>query len=292
MTKPSLSLALLFLLASPAAALEVILLGTGFPRPDPNRAGPSAAIVHGDRWFVVDAGRGATLRIAGTTLNYANLQGVFLTHLHSDHTAGLPDLFITSWQFGRKSVPLALYGPKGTKKLADGMLMFFEEDIRLRRDIQEKHPAAGARIRTREIGEGVILNERGLKITAFVVDHKPVEHALGYKFEAEGKSIVVSGDTRPNRNLIKFARGADVLVLEAYLPEHFDRVDTPAVAARLKSYHVSAEEAGAIAAESGVKTLVLTHLIPGKDEEIFRERASRKFKGRVEVGKDLMRVAP
>jgi ribonuclease Z len=91
------------LAAGGAGALDVILLGTGFPRPDPERAGPSTAVVAGDKWFVVDAGRGATMRIAGTDLKYENLQAVFLTHLHSDHTAGLPDLFNTSWQFGRKT---------------------------------------------------------------------------------------------------------------------------------------------------------------------------------------------
>src|SRR5687768_12756975 len=102
-------------------ALEVLLLGTGYPRPDVDHAGPSAAVVLGEKWFVVDAGRGTTMRIAGTELKYANLRGVFLTHLHSDHTAGLPDLFTTSWQFGRKRVPLELYGPKGTKRLANAM---------------------------------------------------------------------------------------------------------------------------------------------------------------------------
>jgi ribonuclease Z len=270
-------------------ALEVILLGTGYPRPDPAHAGPSAAVVFGEKWFVVDAGRGATMRIAGTELKYANLKGVFLTHLHSDHTAGLPDVFTTSWQFGRKSVPLELYGPKGTKRLADALLEFFAEDIHLRRDLLEKHPAAGATIRTHIVREGVVYDDGEVKVTAFAVDHKPVEYAFGYKFEAGGRTIVISGDTRPTENLVRYAKGADVLVLEAYLPEHFDKVDTPAVAARLKSYHTSAEEAGEIAARAGVKTLVLTHLIPANAEETFRERASRRFKGEILVGKDLLR---
>ncbi len=272
------------------ATIEVILLGTGYPRPDPNRAGPSTAIVVGDKWFVVDAGRGATMRIAGTDLKYANFQAVFLTHLHSDHTAGLPDLFDTSWQFGRKTRPLELYGPPGTKKLADAMLEFFAEDIHLRRDLLEKHPAAGATIKTHIVREGVVYDHDGVTVTAFVVDHKPVQYAFGYRFDAGSKSIVISGDTRPTPNLLKYAKGADVLVLEAYLPEWFDKVDTPEVAARLKSYHTSAEEAGAIAAAAGVKTLVLTHLIPGNEDETFRARAARKFGGTIVVGKDLLRV--
>lgn len=275
-----------------ASELTVILLGTGYPRPDPNRAGPSTAIVIGEKFFVVDAGRGTTMRIAGTDHKYANFQAVFLTHLHSDHTAGLPDLFNTSWQFGRKTRPLELYGPPGTKKLADAMLEFFAEDIHLRRDLLEKHPAAGATIRTHIVREGVVYENDGVKVTAFIVDHKPVQYAFGYRFDAGGKSIVISGDTRPTPNLLKYAKGADILVLEAYLPEWFDKVDTPEVAARLKSYHTSAEEAGAIAAAAGVKTLVLTHLIPGNDDETFRERAARKFKGKIVVGRDLVKIAP
>jgi ribonuclease Z len=273
------------------AILEVLLLGTGYPRPDPERAGPSTVIVAGDKWFVVDAGRGATMRIAATDLQYANLRAVFLTHLHSDHTAGLPDLFDTSWQFGRKSVPLELYGPPGTKKLAGAMLDFFAEDIHLRRDLLEKHPAAGATIRTHIVREGLVYDDGDVKITAFAVDHKPVRYTFGYRFESGGRTIVVSGDTRPTENLVRYAKGADVLVLEAYLPEHFDKVDTPEVAARLKSYHTSAEEAGELATRAGVRTLVLTHLIPGNADATFRERAARTFKGEIIVGKDLLRVS-
>jgi ribonuclease Z len=273
------------------AILEVLLLGTGFPRPDPQRAGPSTAVVIGGKWFVVDAGRGTTLRIAGTDLKYENMRGVFLTHLHSDHTAGLPDLFATSWQFGRKNVPLPLYGPPGTKRLAKAMLQFFAEDIHIRRDLMEKHPAAGATIATHIVREGVVYDDGEVKVTAFAVDHRPVRYAFGYRFDAGGHSIVVSGDTRPTDNLVKFAKGADVLVLEAYLPEHFDRVQTPEMAARLKSYHTSAEEAGQLAARAGVRKLVLTHLIPTDGGETFRERAARAFKGEIVVGRDLVKVS-
>lgn len=272
------------------SALIVILLGTGFPRPNPDHAGASTVVAYGDKWFVVDAGRGATMRVAATDLDYAKMQAVFLTHLHSDHTAGLPDLFNTSWQFGRKSVPLALYGPPGTKKLANAMLEFFAEDIHLRRDIQERHPAAGATIRTHVVREGVVYDDGEVKVTAFVEDHRPVKYAFGYRFDAGGTSVVVSGDTRPNANLIRFAKGADVLVLEAYLPEYFEKVDDAVVAAKLKAYHTTAEEAGQIAAAAGVKKLVLTHLIPGNADDTFRERASRTFKGEIVVGRDLLKI--
>jgi ribonuclease Z len=274
-----------------AAALVVLLLGTGYPRPDPERAGPSTVVIAGDVWFVVDAGRGTTMRIAATDLKYADMRGVFLTHLHSDHTAGLPDLFNTSWQFGRKTVPLQLYGPRGTKKLAKAMLGFFAEDIHLRRDLLERHPAAGATIRTHIVREGVVYDDGKVKITAFAVDHRPVVNAFGYRFESGGRTVVISGDTRPTDNLVRYAKGADVLVLEAYLPEHFARVDTPEVAARLTRYHTSAEEAGQLAAKAGVRKLVLTHLIPADAEPTFRERAGRTFQGEIVVGKDLMRIS-
>lgn len=284
-------LALLLATSATAANVEVLLLGTGYPRPDPNRAGPSAAVIVGNKWFVVDAGRGATMRIAATDLKYAELKAVFLTHFHSDHTAGLPDLFNTSWQFGRKTVPFELYGPPGTQQLAQAMTMFFADDIHYRRDLLEKHPAAGATINPHIVKEGVVYDDGEVTVTAFLVDHKPVEPAFGYRFEAHSRSIVISGDMRPDDNFVKFAKDADVLVLEAYLPEHFLRVDTPEVAARLMRYHTSAEEAGELAAKAGVKTLVLTHLIPGNADDTFRERAGKAFRGRLVVGRDLMRIS-
>jgi ribonuclease Z len=271
-------------------SLAVILLGTGYPRPDANHAGPATAIVAGDKWFLVDAGRGATMRVAGTELKYENLRGVFITHLHSDHTAGLPDVFITSWQFGRKTTPLPLYGPSGIKQLSDAMLQFFAYDIHIRRDLVEKHPAAGATITTHVVREGVVYDDGDVRVTAFEVDHAPVKPAFGYRFDSGGQSIVVSGDTRPNANLIRFAKGADILVQEAYLPEHFDKVDSPAVAAKLKAYHTSAEEAGEIATAAGVKTLVLTHLVPAGAEKTFADRAAKTFQGKIIVGDDLKTI--
>jgi ribonuclease Z len=273
-------------------SLGVILLGTGFPRPDGVHAGAATAIVAGDKWFLVDAGRGATMRVAAAGLKYENLRGVFITHLHSDHTAGLPDVFITSWQFGRKTTPLPLYGPTGIQKLSDAMLQFFAYDIHIRRDVVEKHPAAGATIATHVVREGVVYDDGGVRVTAFTVDHSPVKPAFGYRFDSGEQSIVVSGDTRPNANLIRFAKGADILVQEAYLAEYIDKVDNPAVAARLKAYHTSAEEAGEIAAAAGVKTLVLTHLIPAGAEKTFAERAAKKFHGKIIVGDDLKAVSP
>jgi ribonuclease Z len=279
-------------MTSSLLSIALILLGTGYPRPDANHAAASTAIAAGDRWYVVDAGRGATLRIAGTELRYDQLRAVFLTHLHSDHIGGLPDLFQTSWQFGRKEKPFELYGPEGTKRLSDALLEFFHDDIHIRRDLQDELPGGGATIHTHIVKEGVVLDDGVCRVTAFAEDHRPVVPAFGYRFDCGGKSIVVSGDTRPNANLIKYAKGADVLVMEAYLPEHFLKVDTPEVAKKLMSYHTRAEEAGDIATAAGVRTLVLTHLIPANAEGTFAERASAHFRGKVIVGRDLLRVEP
>jgi ribonuclease Z len=272
-------------------SLAVILLGTGYPRPDADRAGPATAVVAGEKWFLVDAGRGTTMRIAGASLKYEEMRGVFITHLHSDHTAGLPDVFITSWQFGRKRTPLPLYGPAGIKGLSDAILQFFAYDIHIRRDLVEKHPAAGATIRTHTVRQGVVYDDGEVRVTAFKVEHPPVKPAFGYRFDFGGHSVVISGDTRPSENLLRYAKGADVLVHEAYLPEHFERVDSPEVAVRLKAYHTTAEEAGQIAAAAGVKTLVLTHLVPAGEEKTFAERAAKAFKGKIIVGKDLLEVS-
>ena len=268
--------------------MQVILLGTGYPRPYPDRAGPCTAVVVNGKVFFVDAGRGVMMRVAGAQLPLGTVTAVFLTHLHSDHTNGLPDLFSTTWVMGRKT-PLELYGPTGTQKLADAMLAFFAEDIHIRRDLTEMQSAAGATINVHEVKEGAVYRDDDVTVTAFEVDHRPVAPAFGYRFNSGGKVIVISGDTAPSDNLVKFAKGADILVHEVYSAGAFSKYDNPQVAARLSRYHTDAEQVGKIATEAGVKMLVLTHIIRPEDSDKIRELAAKNFKGEIVVGKDLMR---
>lgn len=270
---------------------EVILLGTGFPRPDPDRFGPATAVVVNGKVFLVDAGRGVVLRLAATEFPLTAVKAVLLTHLHSDHTSGLPDFFSTSWILGRKT-PLELYGPKGTRAMAKALESYFAADIHIRRDLTEMNPAAGATVHVHEVGEGFVYQDSDVVITAFTVDHRPVEPAFGYKFQALGKTLVISGDTRPSDNLIRYAKGADLLIHEAYIPDYFERMhNSPELSARLRAYHSSASEAGEVARKCGAKQLVITHVIGVKDtdDERIRAAAQQNFAGKVTVGKDLMR---
>jgi ribonuclease Z len=316
------SISLIFVLAATITAVQsppspvspkmyAVLLGTGNPRPDNERAGPSTAIVIGEKVFLIDAGRGVMMRLAGANLAPQNIRAVFLTHLHSDHIDGLPDVFHTTWQFGR-ATPFELYGPTGTQDLMDGIMKFYATDIHIRRDLTEKLPAAGATINLHTVREGVVYSDEDVRITAFLVDHAPVEPAFGYRFDQietkvvvgnrpevsstvrEIASIVISGDTHPNENLIRYAKDADVLIHEAYLPQIKAPTDTASDDELwFTRYHSTAAEAGEDAARANVKLLVLTHLIPHRpstaDAE-FQSEAAKSFRGQIIVGHDLMRV--
>lgn len=280
--------------ASPArsADLQVVLLGTGFPRPYPDRAGPSTLVIANGKYFVVDAGRGVMMRLAslGQPVRRApnlvmpgmpRVEAVLLTHLHPDHTSGLPDLFISAQ---REPAPLELFGPEGLQDLVEGMLRFYAFEIRLAHQLQYA-PDARYTFNPHKVNEGVIYEKGGVRIIAFAVDHRPVEPAFGYRFEVADKAVVISGDTGLTPNLVKYAKGADILVHEVYEPGFFDPKSY------LARYHTDAEQVGKVASEASVRQLVLTHIVPPEHSEHIRELAAKSYKGPITVGKDLMRFS-
>jgi len=273
--------------SSETPAIQGVLLGTGFPAPDPERAGPSNAVLVGEKVFIVDTGRGVMMRLSAIKKRPSRIDAVFLTHLHSDHTADLPDLFTTTWIIGRFK-PLELYGPEGVKEAADGVKKFLAADIHIRRDLAGMLPAAGAEINAHVIQPGVVYDDGEVKVIAFAVDHKPVEPAFGYRFESHGRVIVFSGDYHPHEDTVSAVKGADVLVSEVYVPEYFGR-EGDAVAERLRRYHCTPEQAAELAQKAGVKKLVFTHIIPPSASDEIVERARKLFSGEVVAGTDLMR---
>jgi ribonuclease Z len=282
---------------APAAGreLRVTLLGTGNPRPSIDRFGPSTLIEAGKLRLLVDAGRGASMRlfqIGGNEL-LAGIDAVLLTHLHSDHVVGLPDLWLTGWIFGRQR-PLAVYGPVGTAAMMEHLREAFSFDITNRRDLDEHFPAGGIEANVTEVDGGAVIEHGDVKVTAFPVDHGPVAPAYGYRVDYAGHSVVVSGDTRASDSLVRAAHGTDVLIHEVLSPEverHLSKVADPEKTARIIAHHVTPEEAGSVFTRVGPKLAVYSHIVPSptKPEDLIPP-TRKTYRGRLTVGYDLMLV--
>ena len=272
---------------------RVVLLGTGSPIPNPDRSGPGLAIVVKGTSYLVDAGPGivrrataAAMRDSIPALRVANLRRLFITHLHSDHTLGLPDVMLTPAVMHRQ-VPLVVYGPPGTRAMVNDLLAAYREDIALRIHGLEHGDSAAYRIIVHEVAPGIAYRDSNVTVTAFRVPHGGWKSAFGYRFDAGGRSIVVSGDTRPSDTVVDACHGCDVLVHEVYSKKGFDRL--PAEDQRYHStFHTSGFELGDLAARARPKLVVLTHyLFFGESaEEILAEVRSR-FGGAVVAGVDL-----
>ena len=277
-----------------ANGTRVVLLGTGTPGAEPDRSGPATAIVVGDRAYLVDFGPGVVrqaskaMLVKGIAPLYVpNLDIAFLTHLHSDHTAGYADLILTPWVLGRRQ-RLRVYGPPGVKAMTDSLLEAYREDIRIRVAGPEELPRESAGVDAHEISEGLVFRDDLVEVEAFSVPHGIWEHAFGYKFTTADRVIVISGDTGPFDRLVDIARDADVLVHEAYAASGFAR--RAASAQRYHgTFHTSTTKVGQIAKAANVGMVVLyhqLHLAGGSPEAMVAE-VEAEYDGPVHYGRDL-----
>lgn len=279
------------------AQTKVILLGTGTPNPDPDRAGSSVAILVNDNAYLVDFGAGLVRNAARMTPQYGgkfpqleakNLKLAFLTHLHSDHTIGLPDLLLTPWVLER-NLPLELYGPVGTKHLADKIVEAYKADIDYRLNGLEPANENGWKVNTHEFeNDGIIYTDSLVKVEAFHVEHGSWTNAFGFRFTTPDKIIVLSGDTRPCENILNYSKGVDILVHEVYSYHRWTKRNE-----FWKKYHAanhtSTFELGELAAKTQPGKLVLYHLLSwGDTEEDLLNEIATKYDGEVIVGRDFM----
>ena len=260
-------------------ALHVILCGTGSPLPDPDRAGPCAAVIAGGSFYLVDTGPGSWENVQLWRLPRAQLAGILLTHFHSDHIGDLGEAIVQSW-IGGRTTPLTVYGPPGVDIVVGGFrrAYTFDTQYRVTHHGEEAMPHQAAETAALPINvpppgqSAVVLEKNGLVVRAFAVDHRPVEPAFGYRFEFAGRSVVISGDTGPSDSLVANAKGADLLVHEALATHMIDRVRHIAeqrnqqrlakMMGDIINYHTTPAQAADIARKAGVHMLALTHLVP------------------------------
>jgi ribonuclease Z len=272
--------------ACDAQEITVTLLGTGTPVPAMNRFGPSILVEAAGQKYLFDAGRGALQRLAQLKVRWQDVDGVFLTHLHSDHVVGFPDLWLTGWLVGSgRDRPLDVWGPRGTKKMMANLEQAYEFDIRMRL-YDDRAAPDGVVILADDVNEGVVLEKGGLKITAFEVDHTPVRPAFGFRVDYGGRSVVLSGDTRVSENLIRHAQAVDLLIHEVASPESFQRAGTrPERARSVIEHHVTPQQAGQVFARVKPRLAVYSHIVqPDATEQDLIPPTRMTYSGPVEVG--------
>ncbi len=290
--------------------LHVALCGSGSPLPDPTRMGPCTAVIAGKRLFVVDVGSGAARNFGPMGLQTGSIEAVLLTHFHSDHIDGLGELMMLRWAGAGNIAPLPVFGPEGVDRVVGGFnaAYVFDKNYRVAHHGADVNPPTGAGGEARPFAVDaqtqsvVVFENDGLKVTAFSVDHAPIEPAVGYRFDYKGRSIVISGDTSPSENLVRHASGADLLVHEALNREMVDTIgaalatDGNARAAKIMkdilNYHSSPVEAAKIAKRAGVKSLVLTHIVPAVPVAYlgaaYLKGTAVEFGGAITLGEDGM----
>lgn len=285
----------LFACSGIVAETQVVMLGSGNPRANPDRSGPAVAVIYNDRAYLFDAGPGVVRRAAAAAKAHAipaltapRLQRVFLTHLHSDHTLGLPDLIFSPWVLGRTEA-LDLYGPKGTQAMADHIEAAWQQDIDVRTHGLEHGNETGYKVGVHEILPGVAYRDGGLTVTAFVVHHGSWPQAFGYRIDTPERSIVISGDCAPSPALVEAAKNCDLLLHEVYSVTDLELgrpgKDWPAY---LRQFHTSSAELAAIATQAKPKLLVLYHQNFGAgNEEALVKEIQHGYSGEVRCAKDL-----
>lgn len=278
----------LFLIGAAAWGQDtrVILLGTGTPNPEADRMGPAVAVVSGARVYIVDCGPGVVRRAAQAGIKMEQLTRAFVTHLHSDHTAGLPDLILTPPNSGRVE-RLEVFGPPGTKAMTASLLKAYREDFEIRLHGTQPVVAGGFAVTAHDVRPGEIYRDEQVRVVAFAVPHGGWKHAYGYRFEAKDKVIVISGDTTYSEGLIAAAKGCDILVHEVYSQKGWEgrTADWQKYHA---AYHTSAPDVGKVAAQVRPKKLVLYHLLPmGQTADEVLGEVRRVWAGEVIYGKDL-----
>jgi ribonuclease BN (tRNA processing enzyme) len=279
---------------------QIVFLGTGTPRPDPQRQGPALAIAVGGRAYLVDAGTGIVRQAEAAAnrgieaLQPSKLDIAFITHLHSDHTLGLPDLILTPWA-QQRTVHLELYGPGGIDGMAASILKAYEQDIGIRVHGLEQESSTGYKVNAHPVRPGLVYQDSSVKVTAFAVKHGSWPEAYGYRFDTAGRSIVCSGDTRPAESVVEACNGCDVLIHEAYSGTgSVPGKSVEAWMAYMRSFHTSAWELAGIATRARAKTLIITHYIfLGDSNETDMVKTIRQgFGGTVILAHDLDVIAP
>jgi ribonuclease Z len=270
-----------------APAIKVTLLGTGTPQPIMERFGSSTLVQAGSEILLFDAGRGCLQRLHQINISYDKINALFLTHLHSDHVVGILDLWLTGWLVSRRVVPLNVFGPTGTDEMMSYLRKAFAFDIRMRVE-DDRRSEEGSKFLVKEIQQGVIYEKNGVKVIAFEVDHYPIVPAFGYRIEYNGHSVVLSGDTRYSENLIKFAKGADLLIHEvAIAPDTLSKSDPQYP---ILAHHTTPEQASKVFNEVKPKLAAYSHIVKiyGRNEQELLKRTKANYSGPFVIGEDLM----
>ena len=268
--------------------MEVVLLGTGSPIPNPDRAGPATLVRTGQSNILFDCGRGVIMRLAGAGVAPAAVSAIVITHMHSDHISDLNDVITSHWVMSQAPTPLAIYGPAGTADMVDATLKMLAFDVQYRLDHHDDLNA-GPDVQVRELAPGDSFEVGESLLTAYRTDHSPVSPTLGYRVSSGGASVAIAGDTIPCEGLDALCDGADIYVQTVIRDDLVKQVPSQRLQDIL-DYHSTVEQAAQTAARAGVHTLMLTHyvppMMPGQEEE-WAAIARAHFDGEIVLGNDL-----